>query len=166
VILIISDDEYMSSRPIEESPILVGSITFLVTKLSRRLTQEIDRRLAPLKLNIKLVAVLAETLQRGPSTQKALGEAVEIDRTSMVLIIDNLERMNLVTRTVDPDDRRALRVTVTPAGRRALDKARDAIKAVECALLEHIPRPSRASLLRALQSLYSHDYCFAPSRYS
>jgi DNA-binding MarR family transcriptional regulator len=144
----------MSPNPIEDFSMLMGSITFLVTKLSQQLTQEIDARLAPLKLNIRLIAVLAETRQRGPSTQKALGEAVQIDRTSMVAIIDDLEQLKLVIRIVDPDDRRALRVTLTPAGQRALDKAREVIKAVECALLEHIPRTSRALLLPALQSLY------------
>jgi len=52
-------------------------------------------------------------------TQKALGDALRIDRTTMVALIDDLEDKGYVTRQRHPHDRRAFLVHPTGAGRAA-----------------------------------------------
>ena len=52
-------------------------------------------------------------------TQKALGDALRIDRTTMVALIDDLEGKGYVTRQRHPHDRRAFLVHPTGAGRGA-----------------------------------------------
>jgi DNA-binding MarR family transcriptional regulator len=51
-----------------------------------------------------------------PMTQAALGEALRIDRTTMVALIDELEARGYVQRKRHPDDRRAFLVHPTKAG--------------------------------------------------
>ena len=52
-------------------------------------------------------------------TQKALGDALRIDRTTMVALIDDLEDKGYVIRQRHPRDRRAFLVHPTGAGRGA-----------------------------------------------
>ena len=54
-----------------------------------------------------------------PMTQKALGDMLRIDRTTMVTLIDDLERKGYVIRHRHPRDRRAFLIEPTDEGRAA-----------------------------------------------
>ena len=54
-----------------------------------------------------------------PMTQKALGDALRIDRTTMVTLLDDLEDKGYLTRQRHPHDRRAFLVHPTDSGRTA-----------------------------------------------
>ena len=49
-------------------------------------------------------------------TQAQLARRVAIEQPTMVRTIDRMERDGLVTRTPDPNDRRASRITLTDRG--------------------------------------------------
>ncbi|MFD4248863.1 MarR family winged helix-turn-helix transcriptional regulator [Amycolatopsis thermoflava] len=59
----------------------------------------------------------------GPCSQQVLSEELRIDRSVMVGIADDLEKAGHVRRERDPRDRRAYAVTITAAGRQALEQA-------------------------------------------
>ncbi|GHF28877.1 hypothetical protein GCM10017786_73770 [Amycolatopsis deserti] len=59
----------------------------------------------------------------GPCSQQVLSEELRIDRSVMVGIADDLEKAGYVRRERDPRDRRAYAVTISAAGRKALEKA-------------------------------------------
>lgn len=63
----------------------------------------------------------------GPCSQRVLCEELRIDRTVMVGLCDRLESAGLVRRERDAADRRAYAVTITPAGRQALEHAEAAV---------------------------------------
>jgi len=52
----------------------------------------------------------------------SLAERLGIDAPSVTRKIQQLEREGLVDRQADPDDRRAIRIRLTPAGRRTLER--------------------------------------------
>jgi DNA-binding MarR family transcriptional regulator len=54
-----------------------------------------------------------------PKTQKALADALGIDRTTMVVLLDDLEDKGYVARQRHPRDRRAFLVHPTDSGRAA-----------------------------------------------
>lgn len=57
------------------------------------------------------------SLQREPNLdQISLAERIGVDRTNIGLIIDELEKKGFVERTVNPNDRRARLIQVTPDG--------------------------------------------------
>jgi len=66
------------------------------------------------------LGVLSVLSERGPMSQRRLGEVLGINRTIMVKLIDGMERGGLARRERDPDDRRSYRVTPTPAAAAAL----------------------------------------------
>ncbi|MFE3189956.1 MarR family winged helix-turn-helix transcriptional regulator [Nocardia sp. NPDC059240] len=62
--------------------------------------------------------VLTYLAERAEVSQQEMANAMEIDRSEVVRLIDTLEKAGLVTRTRDPEDRRKYRLTITAAGER------------------------------------------------
>src|SRR3954468_19944393 len=61
---------------------------------------------------------------RDGAIQQELGSAVGIDPSTMVALIDQLEKAGLAKRRPHATDRRARAVTITPKGRRVLERGR------------------------------------------
>lgn len=59
-----------------------------------------------------------------------MGERLQVHPTSVTSTIDRLERDGLVTRSPNPDDRRATLATLTSTGREVLDKATASLEAI------------------------------------
>ena len=75
----------------------------------------------------------------GEYTQKALAEMVGIDKTTMVVTVDELESAGLAERRPSPSDRRAHVIAVTKAGERKLAKAEAIKEQVQADVLEALP---------------------------
>ncbi|MET8052002.1 MarR family transcriptional regulator [Streptosporangium sp. NPDC005286] len=97
--------------------------------------------------------VLMAVVEAPARTQLALAQAVSVDKSKLVVILDELEGAGLVLRRPDPADRRARIIEVTPQGSLALEAARDDIKAIEDRLLTDLDAPVRAALRSALRHL-------------
>jgi|SRR5215213_1135169 len=117
-----------------------------------------DRALKPLGLNVRQFGVM--TLLRGqtkgdgePTSQQAIGERLRIDRTTMVALIDELERAGYVQRDRNPDDRRAYVITLTAAGRKAQARAEKAIDADAEHFFGRLSEPERHQLHSLLRRL-------------
>jgi DNA-binding MarR family transcriptional regulator len=63
-------------------------------------------------------------LRRGPSGLNELAAELYLDKSTASRVVTTLERKGYVTRASHPDDRRAIVLTVTPAGRRLHDRIR------------------------------------------
>jgi DNA-binding MarR family transcriptional regulator len=113
------------------SPALAARLGFLLKHSQLRLRALHEPALAPLDLDGRQFAVLDLVAAEGPRSQQQLGERMRVDRTTMVSLIDQLERKGLVERRRREADRRAYDVRVTEAGERVLEEARGAIEAAE-----------------------------------
>jgi MarR family transcriptional regulator, lower aerobic nicotinate degradation pathway regulator len=97
---------------------------------------------------------LLATLQEwGPIGQADLGRSMSIDRSDLVTMLGELERLGLIERTVNPSNRRRNIVSITPAGSkqlRALDRVVDEIQERVLAPLSQNERRQLTKLLRKL----------------
>ena len=109
--------------------------------------------LAPLGLGVKAVGAMTVLEAEGPLSQRRLAERQGIDRTTMVAVVDELERLGAVERRRDPDDRRAHALLLTAQGRRLLARARTAVAGAEEAFLSPLPAAERQRLREALRTL-------------
>lgn len=89
--------------------------------MARRLRQEAG---ASEDLSPTLTAALATVEREGPLTPSALAERERIQRPTATRVLRRLEQAGLVTRTVDPGDRRVAHVAATAAGRALLKRIR------------------------------------------
>ena len=60
----------------------------------------------PLKIGPKQYGILATIHYEGPTSQRAVGEMLKIDRSTMVLLTDELEEQKVLSRKDHPKDRR------------------------------------------------------------
>jgi DNA-binding MarR family transcriptional regulator len=76
-------------------------------------------KITPGRFAVMLLLGVDESIVRKPSE---LAELIGVTRATMTGLLDTLERDNFVTRTLDPDDRRSMRVVSTPECRELLKK--------------------------------------------
>lgn len=114
-----------------------------------------ERALASLGLGVKEFGALSVLVEEGPLSQQRLGERQGVDRTTMVAVVDGLERKGLVERRRNPHDRRAYSLHATAKGRRVLKQAGEAAKRGEDEFLAPIPPADRRRLKQLLRRLIS-----------
>jgi DNA-binding MarR family transcriptional regulator len=119
-----------------------------------------NRALEPLGLTVKHFGVMTflrleaqSDRERGSLSQQAIGERLRIDRSTMVSLIDDLERAGYVKRERNPDDRRAYMITLTAAGRRAQARAEKAVDAHALQFFGQLSEAERQELHRLLARL-------------
>jgi MarR family transcriptional regulator, transcriptional regulator for hemolysin len=129
-----------------------GDLSWLLSTANWALATEMTAALAPLGISGRGYHVLRGALS-GEHTQKALADIVGIDKTTMVVTVDELESAGLAERLPAPNDRRARVIAVTKKGRAKLDKA-EAVKAqVQGEALNSLPAEQRTALVRGLATM-------------
>ncbi len=104
-------------------------------------------------LSGKHFGCMATIANEGPLNQQKLGDRLRVDRTTIVALVDELERRGLVTRRRNPEDRRAYALEATGEGRRWVKRTSAALARAESALLEGLEPAEREELIRLLQKL-------------
>lgn len=128
---------------------LAARLRLAVTRLARRLRQQADLPgVSPTQ-----IAALSTIERSGPMTLGALAAAERVAPPTITAAIGKLEEQGLVHREVDATDRRVVRVQVTPAGRKLLERSRSRKNAYLERRLRDLPAADRATLERAAQIL-------------
>ncbi|MEO2132040.1 MAG: MarR family transcriptional regulator [Microbacterium sp.] len=101
---------------------LEGAIAELISRI-RRFYAQIADEVSPGMLpgTFKLLATIGRI---GPTTSSALAHRLTADKGMISRQITDLEKLGLIERTPDPDDRRSRLISLTPRGRERLDAAR------------------------------------------
>jgi DNA-binding MarR family transcriptional regulator len=113
--------------------------------------------LAPYGIDGRERAVLAVMAGPGLLSQQEVAGRLGVDRTTMVALIDELERKNLVERRPHPDDRRKNIVELTAAGRKTLAGATRALAGAERRFLEPLGEVNARRFTEALRTLFSAE---------
>ena len=101
-----------------------------------------------------LFAVLNYLQANEGSIQQQIGSAMGIDPSTMVSLVDQLERDGLAKRRPHSRDRRAREVLITPKGRRTLERGRELAVEVEDAVLQGLSPTERRQLVTLLRKAY------------
>ena len=86
--------------------------------------------------------------------QTDLAQAVQLDRSTVVSVIDNLERRELVTRNRAADDRRSNALSLTRKGKALLTKLKPLLDAHEQRLVKNLSAAEKAELKRLLSKIF------------
>lgn len=135
-------------------PTLASQQGWLINRLSRRRADMLLEALSPLGLSAREGAVLSAVRELPPPiAQLEIGAALALDQGSVAVILEHLERQELLTRDRDPGDRRRNVVTLTAAGRRLEERAASAMELVQSELLAVLDEQDRDLLLELLGRL-------------
>jgi DNA-binding MarR family transcriptional regulator len=98
---------------------LAARLRLAVTRLARKLRREAEPGITP-----SMLAALSSVDRQGPLTMSELCAVEQVQPPSMTRIVAALVDVGLVSRESDPSDGRVAWVTVTPQGRKLLDRSR------------------------------------------
>lgn len=140
----------MTTQPSADAPVseFAGQLFFRLWRASHTHTAA---ALDTVGLTPALFALLNVIATRDGAIQQELGEALGIDPSTMVSLIDQLESTGLAKRRPRPSDRRAREVAITPQGRRRLVDARQLVAQGEDEVLRGLTRRERRELVALLR---------------
>lgn len=101
--------------------------------------------------------LLAAVEEQGPASQADLGRGTGIDRSDVTAAVGELERRELVQRSVDPDDRRRNVVSITRAGKKQLRILDRVIADVQEQVLAPLTPPERTQFSKLIRRLAEAD---------
>ncbi|HZH14463.1 MAG TPA: MarR family transcriptional regulator [Archangium sp.] len=106
-----------------------------LTRATETLGGQLQRHLASLEITPPQFAVLEALLHVGPMSQSELGRKLLRSNPNMTALLDNLERDKRIQRERSPEDRRVVVVSLTPEGRRVIERVFPAHAAHVAALM-------------------------------
>lgn len=91
-----------------------AELTQLMLKNRHGAFSRLEKNTKGAKIVIKLLARLNE-----PTNPKFIAETLNLSTARIATVLGNLEKRGLVSRTMDPDDRRRINVSLTECGKKA-----------------------------------------------
>ena len=127
-------------------------LMFLFGQAGHALATELTAGLAELGITPRDHCVLTHALG-GELTQSRLAEICALDKTTMVVTMDGLERRGLAERRPSPSDRRARIIAITDEGERVAQAGADIIAGVYADVLSTLPPAEREGFVSGLVRL-------------
>jgi MarR family transcriptional regulator, lower aerobic nicotinate degradation pathway regulator len=152
-------------EPLTESPAapkvclpreLVGSPLFVLARLGYSLKMQAMDDFEEIGFSPYHYSVLALLDEGSRETQATIADALNLDRSQLVGLLDTLEEHGLVERRRDTNDRRRHLVSLTPAGKRQLATFRKLVRRVEEEILAPLNEEEREVLHGLLLRLAAH----------
>ncbi|MFC5745912.1 MarR family winged helix-turn-helix transcriptional regulator [Actinomadura rugatobispora] len=133
-------------------PVTVPDLSFLLQHTGHVLRTQVTAALAEIGLTPRMHCVLVHALEE-ERTQIQLAEIGDMDKTTMVVTVDALEKAGYAERRPSSKDRRARIIAVTERGAEIAERSRAIVDGVHAGVLDALPEDERAVFVRALERL-------------
>ena len=143
-----------SAPPVGADRSLSQNLCWLLSQASYTYTTEMTAEMEALGISPRAQHVLC-TAMGGEHTQTELARMVGLDKTTMVVTLDELESAGLAERKPSKTDRRARVIGVTEAGQRKVREAEAIAKRIRADVLDVLPPADREVFLASLTKLVS-----------
>ena len=131
----------------------IPHLGYLLKRVQSRFFELSAAALAPFGISGREAAVLRAIDSQRPLSQGEIARTMNVDRTTMVALIDDLQDKGLVERRQDPDDRRKNVVELTDPGRDILRRAAAAGAQAERAFLSPLSAGEAEQFRKTLRTL-------------
>jgi MarR family transcriptional regulator, transcriptional regulator for hemolysin len=139
------------------APALPGdaNLCWLLSRAAHVLKTRLTAGLEELGVSPRGHHVLAEAMH-GEYTQTELARLIGLDKTTMVVTVDELEAAGLAERRPAPHDRRARVIGVTEAGAQLVRRGQEIANRIHAQVLATLPEDQRQVLIDSLVHLVTH----------
>ncbi|MFD4228138.1 MarR family winged helix-turn-helix transcriptional regulator [Streptomyces sp. NPDC058545] len=127
-------------------------LSFLLDHTSHVLRTRMAAALAEIGLTARMHCVLVHALEE-ERTQIQLAEIGDMDKTTMVVTVDALEKAGLAERRPSSKDRRARIIAVTEKGAQVAEESQKIVDGVHERALGSLPQGEREVLVQAMKRL-------------
>ncbi|MFQ6327581.1 MarR family winged helix-turn-helix transcriptional regulator [Nocardia sp. CWNU-33] len=131
-------------------PGLLRFPTYVFGKLNQALKAEVGS-------SLRDQWVLVHLEDNDELSQQQVSDALHIDRSEVVRMIDGLEQAGFVVRTRDPGDRRKYRLSITQAGRAERRRTDELIEQATTEVLRRLDDEERKTLHRLALKALGYD---------
>lgn len=107
-------------------------LIYLLTIAQQALKDHTNRTLLDKgrKVTLAQAGILLLLREKDGRYMSEMGQAMGVDNSAMTRLVDRLEKAGLVKRQIDPENRRAISILLTPAGREEGAEALTVIKRI------------------------------------
>ena len=143
-----------SNHELDAPPWLRVESTLMAT--ARAIRKAYAIRFEGLELNLTQASLLAFLDESGPITQTQLSQRLGMGRAATGLVINGLEKRNLLERRENPQDRRAWLIALRPEGQALIEPILEIDGVLRAELRAGISRAERQTLAALLIRLESN----------
>ncbi|RSM79862.1 MarR family transcriptional regulator [Amycolatopsis sp. WAC 01375] len=136
---------------------LDDNLGWLLGQVCRAHGSVLERAVSDIPHGLRGFQALCGAVHGSARNQAQLGRQLDIDRTVMVYLVDDLVAAGLVERAVDPDDRRNKLIQGTEAGRKLLETTKAAIMEAEAEVLAPLPGKDQDRFREMLRAVVAHN---------
>jgi DNA-binding MarR family transcriptional regulator len=129
------------------------SLGYLLKEASSALRAAMEAVLRPLGMTVTHYSCLELLAQRAGLSNSELARGAFVTRQSMNVLLQALERDGYVTRQAEAPVGKVLPTRLTSRGRRSLEEATLAVRAVELRMLRGLTEDEQSGAFRILQSM-------------
>jgi MarR family transcriptional regulator for hemolysin len=126
-----------------------SDLGLLLSRAAHGLHAELTAGLTQLGISPRAHCVLSKAMT-GELTQSQLAGLCSLDKTTMVVTIDELERAGLAERRPSTTDRRARIIWVSPAGEKLVARGREIVARIYDDVLGALPASEREAFVEGL----------------
>jgi DNA-binding MarR family transcriptional regulator len=131
---------------------MTTDVSFLLQHTAHVLTTQMSAALAEIDMTPRAHCVLAHALQ-AERTQAQLAELSDLDKTTMVVTVDALEKAGYAERKPSATDRRARIIAVTESGAKIAAEGQQIVDRVHAEALAALAAPERRTFVDAVTTL-------------
>lgn len=135
-----------------DSALAPFELRYLVLAAQREGNRALNRQLAPFGLTASQFEIILVLDLYGPITLKELGELIVCETGSPSRIIDTLVRRGLVQRATDGQDRRAVSLLLSDAGKELVPSLRQIDEAIDDGARHALKSEDMRGLVAALRT--------------
>ena len=148
----------MRDEALDAAQPLAENLGWLLSRAAHVLHTELTAALEDIGISPRSLCLLSSAMT-GEHTQIELAQAVGLDKTTMVVTLDELEEAGLAKRELSDQDRRARVVKVTKTGERKVGQAKEIVRRLQEEVLDGLPAGEREAFLDSLSRLVSERLC-------
>lgn len=134
---------------------LENSYGFLISKIAQKMEHSFNLFLQKYKITAREYGILTTLQEKSGLSQKELGEKLRIDRTTVVSLIDHLEKLSLVQRVKDSKDRRYYNLVLTERALEIFRNGKEEVEEIENKLLHSLNDEEKAVLKTLLTKVFT-----------
>jgi DNA-binding MarR family transcriptional regulator len=134
--------------------ILVDHMPYLVNRAGNLVIQLFTRDLSQWGVTVPIWRILAVLGEHGPQRLIDLALLTSIDVSTLSRTVGTMVRRGFILRGVAPDNRREVVISITPQGRRILDKALPSAIRYEQSLMSGLPKKDIDAAKRVLTAMF------------
>ena len=147
------------SNPARDTPVTITDdslrafVGYTMKRAFNAIQADVTRTLQPFGLRMVTYSALSIIAENPGLRQSQLADALAIERPNLVVLVDELESADLITRDRVVTDRRAYALAPTLRGREVLRLATEAVRAHDARMAAGLAPQNRAELIAMLRRI-------------